>query len=304
MSAIIDASLSRTPFLPCSVKKDTVLDYLCTLAECGVKYFEIDTNSLGIIGCENLSKKYIYRVKSADDAVHCRRKRFAYVVVPWKLRELCGGISKMNSVILEINADPYCAPAMIMHALSSKSAQSISMIRVNDYSYSPKGEEIAALLKWYRGRYALPIDICPINYYMTGNVCAVTAYGSGADSVTLTYGRNVETSSLENFIVEIAASKALDIPKEVVIAMSRAVRFYLEIFMKVPYGFNSLNELSKRVESPLADISTGQMYRIFRVRSRRKQQKENAVDKKVRSLGYDEQIEELIIQLLDKAKIS
>lgn len=303
MSVIIDASLSRTPIMALPEKNGTI-EYIRLLAECGVKYFEIDPSLLTVLEDEDLSKKYIFRVNSWENATICRKKRFAYVVIPWKLRRLCGAIAKQNRVILEINIDHYNAPAMIMCALSSKYTKSISMLRVNNYSYSPTGEEIDALLKWYKRRYMLPIDICPMNYYMTGNVCAMAAEKNGADAITLTYGRNVETTALENFLVEKFASRARDIPFEIITSMSRAIKYYFGIFLKMPYGFNNIEELSNRVECPLADISSGQMYRIYRVRRKRVQPKENVIEKKVKSLGYDEQMEDLIIQLLDKVKIS
>lgn len=302
MSAIIDASLSRTPLIPMPEKRDSYMEYIRLLGESGVNYFEISTNVLMVLKNEDLSQKYIFRVDSLESAELCNKKSFAYVTIPWKYRRLCKAVSKKSKVILEINVDKYNAPAMIMYAMSSKAAKSISMLRINYYMYSTTGRETVDLIEWYKKNYIVPLDVCPINYYMSGCVVAVAAEEKGADALTLTYGRNVQTTSLELFMIERASAKLLSSPFEAVSSISRAMQYYYEIFMKMPYGYANVDVLTGRVECPLAEASTGNIYHIYRSGINRKQFSKNIIEKKLESLGYEKEVQELIMQILRKGK--
>lgn len=302
MSVIIDASLSRTPLIPRPEKKDSYMEYVRYLEESGVKYFEISTNALVTLKNEDLSKKYIFRIDSLESAKLCNKMHFAYVTIPWEYRQLCASVSKKSKVILEINADQYNAPAMIMCAMSSKAAKSISMLRINYCIYSTTEKETVDLMEWYKKNYIVPIDVCPINYYMSGCVVAVAAEERGADALTFTYGRNVQTTSLELFMIERASAKLLSSPFEAISSISRAMQYYYEIFMKMPYGFVNIDELTGRVECPFAEASTGNIYRLYRSKTNRKQFRKNIIEKKLESLGYEKEVQELIMQLLRKGK--
>lgn len=301
MSSIIDMSLSKTFVSRFFSDKKAVEEYVYLLNKSGVDYFEVKTNMLAFLPKENNSGKFIFRVEKKEDAALCGD--FAYAVVPLENVKLCSKIAKSTRVILEIRADAYSAPAMIMYAMSLRAAKHISMLRIIYDAYSYSGSEIRELIKWYKEEYMVPIDVCPLNFYMTGNIAALSAESAGAEAITLTYGSNHEFTSFESFVTERSLTRGGELTSAVIGGLSESAKYFGRIFGKCPCGIDNMDLLARRLDSPLAEIETGRMYRIYRVRNEKKHEtSESAVEKKIKSLGYDEEIEEYLLELLKKVK--
>lgn len=302
MSSIIDMSLSKTFISPFFSDKDIFEEYTRELTKSGVDYFEVKSNLIKYIPREDISRKYILRIEGKDDIALCGD--FSYAVVPLKLAKFCTKISGLTRVILEIRADEYSAPAMIMHAMSLRAAKVISMIRIIYDAYSYNGEAIRELIKWYKGEYIIPIDICPLNFYMTGNISALSAEKAGAEAISLTYGANHEYTSVESFMTERGMFRSGIITSAVIGGLSNSADAYARIFGRVPYGVENMDLVAQRLDSPLAEIDTGRVYRIYRtIGNRKREPSESAVEKKLKSLGYDEEIEKCLLELIKKGKL-
>lgn len=302
MSSIIDMSMSKTYVSRFLSDKSIVAEYVSLLNKSGVDFFEIKTNMLRFLPKDENSGRFIFRVERKEDVELCGD--FTYAVVPLELAKLCTKISKSTRVILEIRADAYSAPAMIMYAMSLRAAKHISMLRIIYDAYSYNGEDIRELIEWYKEEYMVPIDICPLNFYMTGNVTALSAESAGAEAISLTYGSNHEFTSFESFLTERSLTKSGEMTAAIISGLSEAASPFARIFGKCPCGFDTMDLLAQRLESPLADISSGKMYRIYRVRSERKHEPtESAIEKKIKSLGYDEETERCLLELIKKGKL-
>lgn len=302
MSSIIDMSLSKTPVCTLYPDKNAGEEYVRLLTESGVDYFEIGTKMLEFLPKDGDLKKFILRVERKEDAALCAD--FGYAAVPLELAKLCTKISKTTRVILEVRADVYSAPAVIMHAMSLRAAKNISMLRIIYDAYSYNGEEINELIKWYKDKYMVPLDVCPMNFYMTGNITALCAESAGAEAVTLTYGSNIEFTSFESFIIERCLTKGGELPAAVINGISKSSKLFARIFGRLPCGIMDMDILAQRLESPLADIETGNVYRIYRpVGTKKRGASESAIEKKIKSLGYDEELEKYLLELLKKVML-
>lgn len=303
MSAIIDISIATLPLAADANRGKVLSTYVESLTACGVNYFEIDSDAVPFIDEDDLSKRFILRILSLSDLDLCRKIKFAYISMPIELSCFFEEISAHNRIIAEINADKYSAPAMLLYASSEKFAPYISMIRLISDSVSSSGKSMTELVRWFRGRSMIPLDVCALNSQMTGFICAAAAVKAEADAITLAYGCDYYYSSLEDFCINSAIMHRTFMPNEILTGICKASGAFLELFEKAPCGIEKMGELEKRIEAPVFDIARGTLYYPYRIAKRGENQPTEAVKKKVRNLGYDEQMEEYILELLRRARL-
>ncbi len=303
MSAIIDISLATVPLAAYTDKSKALSDYIDSLVECGVDFFEISASVLPLLEGKDLSKRFILRISTLADLEICRKIKFAYVSMSINLSCFYEEISTHNRIIAEVRADRYSAPAVLLYASSEKNLPYISMIRVVGCSVTSDGKSTTELVNWFRKRCMTPIDICPLNCHMTGFICAAAAVKAGADAITLSYGCDYRYSSLEDYFINTSILRRSFMPKEILTGICKASGAFLELFEKAPCGIEKMGELEKRIESPVFDIARGMRYFPYRAAKHGVNRPAEAVKKKVKDLGYDEQTEEYILELLRMARL-
>lgn len=300
-SAVIDKTLSYFPYNSGNTCEEKLLEYCSAVMACGVDYMEIDGNVATMLENQDLSENYILRVQNVSDLKLCMRRRFAYVVVPYKLAAPFFKIGGAQQIIVEASVDEYSAQAMLLYLMETIDTRRISMIRLTGIF---GGEQVEELVKWHKENSYIPLDICPLNTMMTGVSDAISAYTSGADAVTLSFGRGYYYTALEQFLINVHIFKKTYMQEEVIKGICGASLLFSEIFGAIPCGIEQIFESEEDICASVHDIESGISYRPFKAAQKsRYTPKESVIEKKIRSIGLEREIEDTILELIKKVDI-
>lgn len=300
MAAVIDRTLSYMPLNVEFVQKNHIFSYLSALKECGADYIEIGRNALSLLDGEDFSERYIFRIESEADLLYCKDRRFAFVSVPYALSHLFQPLSRNQNILIELYADEYSAPAILLRLKSSGFLRYISVIRLTGF-FSAESKPMEKLIRWFHEEFAQSIDICPLNKALIGCIGAIGAREAGADAVTLSFGRDFRYTSLESYYIDSHILSRTLIPKEVVMGICRASSAYFEIFGSLPCGMDHLNDLENRLKSPICNPERGILYRRVTVHGREERKHENAVRRTIQDKGFESELEKTILEAVRKA---
>ena len=302
-SAVIDKTLSYFPYNTENVGEAKLLEYCKAVMACGADYIEIDGKTAQLLESQDLSESYILRVQNVSDLKLCMRRRFAYVVVPYQLASPFFKIGGMQQIIVEANADEYSAQSMLLYLQEIIDMRKVSMIRLTGVFGG--AESVEYLVKWNKENSYIPLDICPLNTMMTGVSDAISAYMSGADAVTLSFGRGYYYSALEQFLINIHIFKKTYMQEEVIRGICTASLLFTEIFGAIPCGIERILDSDSDVCASVHDIEHGVSYKPFRAAQKKKYTpKESVIEKKIRSIGLEREIEDAIIETIKKVDFS
>ncbi|MCM1335814.1 MAG: hypothetical protein NC237_12265, partial [Eubacterium sp.] len=262
-------------------------------------YIVVGRNVLLVMEGENLSERYIFRAEKETDLFFCRDRRFAYVCVPYSLSRHFETLSRNQNILIELFADEYSAPAILLRLKYSGVLRYISVIRLTGF-FSVENGKMKRLIRWFRSEFAQAIDICPLNRGLAGCVGAIDARDAGADAITLSFGRDYRYASLESYYIDSHILSRTYMPKEVIMGICRASSIYLEIFGTMPCGLGQLNELANRLNSPIYNIERGILYRKITIR-KDERERNAAVKRTVEELGYENELEKSILEAIKKA---
>lgn len=303
-TVITDNTLSYMKYNKDHVSGDTLALYAKSIFSCGADYIEINTETAMHMALDDYSEKYILRAETAFDLGYCMGVRFAYVCVPLKLAARIERLPEDQQVILEINADEYSAQAMLLYIRRYTFFRRVSAVRITGM-IDGSGDNTEKLLKWCRNNIFVPIDICPLNTMLTGVSDAVNAYTAGAAMITLSFGRNYYYTSLEQYIISLHITRRTIMRDDVIRAICVASFIFAEIFSAIPTGLANIIDIDSELSTSVYDIESGVMYRPYRSKPRPRITKpEDAVDRKIRSIGLEHDIETAIIDTLKKVNFS
>lgn len=284
-----------------SVETAALAAYTRSVFSCGADYIELNTDTAIKLALDDYSENYILSVRNAYDCGYCTSVRFAYAVVPFAYAGLIDRLPEDQPVILEVNADEYSAQAMLLFLHRFTFIRRISAIRLTGLF----GDSVGKLIKWCRSNLFLPIDICPLNTMMTGPSDAVAAQEASAGMITLSFGRGYYFTSLEQYIINSHISKRKPLPNEVIKAMCVASFVFADIFGALPTGLARMLDSDGEVSAAVYDTSTGVMYRPYRAsRSKLQRPQESLIDRKIKSIGLELEMENAIIDMLKKVNFS
>lgn len=302
-SAVIDKTLSYFPYNTQNIDEAKLMEYCEAVMVCGADYIEIDGKTARLFEDRDLSESFILRVQNVSDLKLCMRRRFAYVVVPYQLASPFFKIGGMQQIIVEANTDEYSAQAMLLYLQEIIDTRRVSMIRLTGVFGG--GESVEELVKWHKKNSYIPLDICPLNTMMTGVSDAISAYVCGADAVTLSFGRGYYYSALEQFLINIHIYKKTYMQEEVIRGICTASLLFTEIFGAMPCGIERILDSDDDVCSSVHDIEQGVSYRPFKSSAKRRcVPHESVIEKKVRSIGLEREIEDAIIETIKKVDFS
>ncbi len=303
-TVITDNTLSYMKYNKDHVSGDTLALYAKSIFSCGADYIEISTETAIHMALDDYSEKYILRATSPYDLGYCMGVQFAYVCVPLKLAPRIERLPENQQVILEINADEYSAQALILYARRYTFFRRVSAVRLTGI-LDNSGDNMNKLLKWCRNNLIVPIDICPLNTMLTGVSDAVNACISGAAMITLSFGRNYYYTSLEQYLIGLHITRRTLMRDDVIRAICVASFLFAEIFSVIPTGLANIIDIDSEISTSIYDIESGIIYRPYRSRPKPHAVKtETAIDRKIRSIGLEHDIENAIIDTLKKVNFS
>lgn len=299
-TAVTDKTLSYLPFNP-DTKPERIMAYVEAVFACGADYVEINGQIAELLRDEDLSERFILRIKQNSDIKICCEKQFAYVVVPHSLRNLIRSMSPFQQIIVEAHVDEFSAHAVLLGLHHNLELTNVSMIRLVGV-FGDSDDSVGALVKWNKRNSYIPLDICPLNTMMTGVSDAISAYAAGVDMITLSFGRGYYFSALEQYLISVHILKKSIMQGDVIKGICRASLIFTEIFSAIPTGLERILETDSEIGAPVFDIETGISFRPFRSPSSLKEplREESVIERKIKSIGLEREIEDAIIDTLKK----
>ncbi len=302
-TSMIDRTLSYLPVNPEFAKKDELMKYINGIFACGRAYVEINSSVLKILGDIDYSERYILRISSVADIKLSLDYKFAYISLPVGFSPFFKKLSAFHNIIAEIHTDEYSALAYLLTLKENRNLNLISMIRLTGV-VSSSAESSAALLRWYKMNFHIPIDICPLNTMLSGAGDAITLYKAKADAVTLSFGRNHYYTSFEDFLINCQILSRSSMPTEIISALCTTSLAFMRIFNSIPCGMERITMKDSPVTAPVYDIEKGLVFRPFKPAHKKDIKKENIIERQIRTIGLEREIEDAIIDMLKKTNYS
>ncbi len=300
-TVITDRTLSYIKFDAARVSAEALNAYTKAVFACGADYIELTTDAAVKMELDDYSEKYMLRIRGAYDCGYCSVNRFAYAVVSLHAIPLIDRLPEDQPVILEVNADEYSAQAIILYLHRFTFIRRISAIRLTGLF----GDSIERLVRWCRSNLFLPVDICPLNTMMTGASDAIAASSAGANMLTLSFGRGYYYTSLEHYIITLHITKRTVLNNDVIKAICIASFVFTDIFCAIPAGLARMLDTDGEISAAVYDTETGTLYRPFRAGQRKRvTAQESLIDRKIKSIGLEHEIETAILDMLKKVNFS
>ena len=300
-TVVTDRTLSYMKFDAEHTTPEALAAYSKAVFACGADYIELTSDAASAMAIDDFSEKYILRVRNAYDCGFCEANRFAYALVRFSAVGLIDRLPEDQPVILEVNADEYSAQAIILYLHRFSFIRRIAAIRLTGLF----GDSIGALVRWCRSNLFLPVDICPLNTMMTGSSDALAAEAAGANMITLSFGRGYYYTSLEQYIISLHITRRTSLHNDVIKAICIASFVFTDIFGIIPSGLARMLETDGEVTAAVYDTETGVMYRPYRSSGARPAPPaESMLDRKIKSIGLEHEIETARLDRLKKVNFS
>lgn len=300
-TVITDKTLSYMRFDSEHTSAAQLNAYANSVFSCGADYVEVSSEAAAKMELDDFSEKYILRVRSAFDCGFCSVNKFAYVSVPLSCAILIDRIPEDQDIILDVNADEYSAQAIILFLHRFPFIRRLSAIRLTGLF----GDSTEKLVKWCRSNLFLPIDICPLNTMLSGASDAVAAQEAGAGMLTLSFGREYYFTSLEQYLISSHIAKRKPLKNDVIKALCIASFVFTDIFGAIPSGLARMLDTEGEASAAIYDSDSGVLYRPYRSLSRGKAKpRDSVIDRKIKSIGLEHDIEAAIIDMLKKVNFS
>ena|GEM_PF-2027477 len=296
-TAITDRTLSYIKYNSGHVTKQELEAYTKAVFACGADYIELNADTAKLLDAEDYSERFILNVRGTYDIGYCSANRFAYVTIPFAFAHWIDRVPEEQPVILEVNADEYSAQAILMYLRRFSFITRIAAVRLTGVM----SDGVEALVKWCSKNYFTPVDICPLNTMMTGSADAVSAADAGASMITLSFGRGYYYTSMEQYLINVNITRRTVIKNDVVKGICAASLLFTDIFGMLPTGLASLIDTDNSVMTAVYDIESGVMFRPYRVlKNRRPQPTENTIERRIKSIGLEHDIETAILDMFKK----
>ena len=275
--------------------------YAKAVFACGADYIELSTEAAAKMQLDDYSDKYILRIRNVYDCGFCSVNRFAYAVVSFPDALLINRLPEEQPIILDVPADEYSAQAIILYLHRFSFIRRIAAIRLTGLF----GDSIDSLVKWCRTNLFLPVDICPLNTMLSGAADAVCAHQAGANMLTFSFGRGYYYTALEQYIINLHIMEHTALHNDVIKAMCIASFVFTDIFCAIPTGLARMLDTDSDISTAIYDTGTGTLYRPYRAAPKKRvKQQDNLIDRKIKSIGLEHEIETAIIDMLKKVNFS
>lgn len=298
---LCDRTLSYIKYHEEHVTKNELEAYVKAVRSCGADYIELCTSAAKMLDADDYSENFILNVRTVYDLGFCAVMRFAYVTIPFAHADWAEKVPDDQPVIIEAAVDEYSALAVLLYLRRFKFMRRVALVRLTGIT----GDSIDTLIKWCKTNYFTPVDICPLNTMLTGASDAVTATEAGASMVTLSFGRGYYYTSMEQYLINIHIHRRATIKADIIKAICVASLLFTDIFGMLPAGLASIVDGSSDALTAVFDVESGVMYRPFRAVTNKKPEKyEGIVERRIKSIGLEREIEDAIIDMLKKVDFS
>lgn len=174
-------------------------DYVISLFKCGVDYIEIDGRFADLTKTIDTSRHFIFNVQFPTDVSYINEKAFSYAVLPLNLLFIAPAI-KNTRIIVELNTDNIPIESLIERLYDNYALRYASMLRITG-SFTDNIDKLKNFIVEFRHKFAIPLDICPLDTNLDGLDAAFCAYMNRADALTLSFGESSCYTSLEKFLI-------------------------------------------------------------------------------------------------------
>lgn len=301
--ALIDRTLSYMTVNKKFADKEQLMDYINGVFSCGADYVEINSSLLELLEGEDLSEKYILQICSVKDIKLCVDNKFAYVSIPADLSVFFEKLSVFQNIIAEVQSDKYSIISELLEHKEHDHFRNVSMIRLTGL-VSTDEADMKSLLGWCRFNFHQPVDICPLNTMLSGSSDALDAFNCGADAIALSFGRSHYYTSFEDFLINRQIMHRSVMPPEAIAALCNTSLAFMKLFGTIPSGMERLAIKDGPLMAPVYDIEKGLAFRPVKASKRKEPVTENIIERQIRTIGLEKEIEDAIIDMLKKTNYS
>ncbi len=302
-TCLIDRTLSYLPVNAEFVSKEQLLKYIDAVFDCGADYVEINSDILKILDGVDLSERYILKITSVEDVKLSFDYKLAYVSMHIGMRPFFKSISQVHNIIAEVYADEYSSELYLSALKDNDVLSYISMLRLTGI-LSSDSENTQAFMNRYRFHFHIPLDICPINTMLSGSGDAIDFYKHNADSVALSFGRNHYYTSFEDFLINRQLMQQTPMSHELISALCNASLAFMRVFCSIPSGVDRIVFKDNPAAAPVYDIEKGLVFRPVKAIRKNPQSPETILEKQIKTIGLEREIEDAIIDMLKSTNFS
>ncbi len=200
-TVLIDNSLCALTIKD-DAEPDDIGRYIGALAQTGVKYVEIDFRALMKLRRLPRGIGYIFRPVDPMFLRFTEIFRFDYVALAVNeiIKRPKIGIPVMLSLPLPGNFMTR-SPHEIVQCADNVVDGQVTSVRIRGDFPLISAKDAAQYIDFLKKRVTIPVDICPTNGCMTALNTAISFFGRGTDSITVTMGSSDKYCSLEELMI-------------------------------------------------------------------------------------------------------
>ncbi len=180
---------------------EDIAHYICALAEAGVKYVEIDFRAL--MKLRHLPDGIGYIFRPIDPMFMRFTEVFRFDYIALSVNEITK-YSKIDAPVLFTLPLPgnYMtrSPREIVQCAENLVGGQVTSVRIRGDYPLMSAKDAAKYIDFLKKRISIPVDICPTNGRLTALNTAMSFFGHGADSITVTMGSSERYCSLEEMM--------------------------------------------------------------------------------------------------------
>lgn len=199
-TVLIDNSLCALTIKD-DARPDDIARYIGALAEAGVKYVEIDFRAL--MKLRRLPEGIGYIFRPIDPMFMRFTEVFRFDYISLAVNEITK-YSKIGAPVLFTLPLPgnfmTRSPREIVQCAEHLVGGQVTSVRIRGDFPLMSTNDAAQYINFLKKRVSIPVDICPTNARLTALNTAMSFFGHGADSITVTMGSSERYCSLEEMM--------------------------------------------------------------------------------------------------------
>lgn len=204
--------------------------YIKSLHKAGVKYCEIDANTLDMLPERCDFSKLIFHANNLDELQFANEHKFGYVCMPEDLVRPFSNFMN-NPVIAELKPNGENFLVHIMQFSADSGTENLSVIRVTD-DFEEAGLYLTQMIELYDFEAVVPLDFCPKNNKLNALACVMSALAARVPCITLRFGSFDEYAELKDVLITLSKATRTSVPEEIIQTLAMCGALYNRLFGK------------------------------------------------------------------------
>lgn len=256
-AVLTDRSLCALP-LKDNAPPEQIIAYIQALVQAGVKYIELDFNTVMRLKELPDGVGYIFRLCDPRFAELAHVFDFSYVLLT--LNDFKAKLSLPVPAIVELPSGTHLSQGLY-NILNGQLDGKLGMVRLRgDFEFETVRDAANVVMENKR-KSTVPLDFCPTNGHYTALDSAIKLFSMNADCITMCMGTSGMYAGLEEFVFTLMTVFGIVPPELNPGAIIRASSLSKSIFRSEPDGISIIKKLLDFDMENLVNADTGK--RVF-----------------------------------------